>query len=440
MRTILFYIVFLSAFAAKAQFSIATYQSKERLPESNWLNPAFMPDNKLVIGLPGLSSVAFDAGMGFSFNDIFVRDMNDSLVIDKENFPLGLKKRMDNSLDLDIQLLMVGIRMGQGYISFGSRLRSESRVNYTSELIKWALLGPGDNRVSNTIDLNDFQAFSATYLEYSATYARQITDKLTVGVRVKHLNGLAGGEGSQDGSLHISADSVTLILNNSEYNMSGFNAIGNYSPSEFLSGPNNGYGIDVGIDFELSESMSFSGSLTDIGFINWKTDIQSYRSENINYKFKGVDVVQLMFDPNSANPSNELDSLVTLIKPQEQTITSFRTGLNGKATAGVHYDLNLLGSIGGTVYSGLNGGKLDPVIGVNYQLKLKSILTVLAGITYKDKSIENVMAGLIVKPGPVQVYVLTDRLNSYFVPANANSLNLRFGMNIAIGKAGVNIE
>lgn len=452
MRKLFLYLFFLGSVPQiSAQFSPSTYQMKDFLPQSNFMNPAFMPDTKVVIGLPFVSGSSFDATAGFSFNDLFVRDADDSLVLDRENFPSNLKGSLDNTIQADIQGFYLGVKTVSGYLSISARVRAENRFNYPSEFLQWAVWGPGDDRVSNSIDLSDLGVFGVNYLEYSVNYAKKVSATLTVGARLKYLSGIAGMQGSQEGVMHISSDSVHVSWRKGQYKFAGMNQFG-YNPFDstgqnlnlnyldLINQGNSGFGVDVGFEFKVNEKIDISASLIDMGFINWKNEAHIYETENFDYSFKGVDFVKLLTD-TTENVNAEIEELGNLIKPVENTeSSSFNTGLNGKFVSSFRYDLDRMGTLALTLYSGLNYGKIDPVVGLSYQFKLQRILSVVAGLGYRDRSMDNFMAGFVLKPGPVQIYLLSDRINSFLKPNNANSLNLRFGMNIVLGRAGSAVD
>lgn len=450
VSVILFTILFLTVGITRAQFSVSTYQMKDYLPQSNFMNPAFMPDTKAVIGLPGVSGGAFDGSAGFSFNDLFIRDADDSLVLDRDNFPSKLKGEISNSADAEMQIIYVGLKTANGYISLAARVRAENRFAYPAEFLQWAIWGPGDNRVNNTIDLENINAFGANYIEYSLSFAKRVAPKLIVGARGKYLSGISGYRGGQTGSIHVSSDSIKIIFQDSEMQMAGMSQFGLNpfsstdkntisNPFDLLNNGNIGFGVDVGVEVQVNDQIDLSASVTDVGFINWKYDINKYAIDDFEYSFKGFDFVEMVTNKN-ADLGQEADSLKGLIKPKELEATSFVTGLNGKMAISGRYHVGHMGTAGLTIYSGLNGGDIDPIIGLSYQLNYERIITGVAGITYRDRKIDNIMAGFVFKPGPVQLYVLSDRINSFLIPNNAHAFNLRAGINIVIGRSGSAVD
>ena len=421
----------------RGQLSSATYQLKHTLPQSALLNPAFIPHNKVVIGLPGMSSIYHKLETGLSFSDIFDRTDSNSLILDTLHIFEKLGKRNSIEQEMDVQLLLLGIRTNNGYFSFNTRLRSQVKFVYPGDMIKWGIWGPGDDRIGNTIQLDNFSARVNSFLEFSAGYAYEVSSVLTIGGSVKFLNGLFGGKGSQSGHLYMGTDSLSIAVKDLEYSYAGPAAIEKGEFSHLILGSNNGFGLDVGFNYIVKPGVELSASVVDLGFITWRDYTDTYKSQDVEYTFKGFDVKAMLLDSaNQVDMGQVLDSIKDRLLPLKTRSEDFTTSLGPKLIIGGRYELNDYNTLGVTLFSSFYKGKPDPGISLNYQLQLKEIFSLITGLSVHNKRADNVMAGFVFKPGPFQLYFVTDRLNGIILPSRTSELSFRVGLNLAIGKAG----
>lgn len=444
------FTVLLASFTGnvKAQFNVTTYQLSETLPQSNLLNPAIMPDNKVVVGLPGISSFYAKAETTLSISDLFIAGENDSLVLNTDNLTNNIYKNYRVNALADLQLFLLGIRTDIGYINFNVRARTDSRLLFPGEIFRWALYGPGDDRASNTIDFEDFKFRSLTYLETSAGYSHRISSFLNVGARIKLLSGVAALQGSQSGGLTMSPQVIDFQLQDFRYESAGipidttgnsFNAnFDNYDISKAFFGGNTGFGLDLGATFIPLRDLEVSASLIDIGFINWKQSVNAIVIDDMDYQFTGVDAKRFILGENNfEDQEDEFDSLVNRLEPRLVQSESFNTALAAKLILAGRYMVGERNYVGATLYSDFFQGTIDPTLAFNYHAKFGRILSVVTGIALQNRSINNLMLGFVFKPGPFQFYLVSDRLNTVIFPARADEFNFRLGMNLVFGRPSI---
>ncbi|MDH5396922.1 MAG: DUF5723 family protein [Cyclobacteriaceae bacterium] len=432
---IVIFVLFVQTSSLLAQFNAASYQLQGNLVQSDLLNPAFKPENDLVIGLPGISSVFFRIESPLSISDLLKRGANDSLSIDTTSLMRRLRDKNIVGSEADVQLFLVGVKIQEGFLSLGARLRADARLSFPGELVRWGLWGPADERAGNTIDLGGVFAKGIVFSEIYVGYAQEVNNQLTVGARVKMLNGLVGSRFSQEGFFHMSVDSISLSVKDSELMLSGTDIFDLGFNSTYLFNRNNGFGLDLGASFKASPYLDFSASVSDLGVIRWREFNTTYRSENVDYSFYGIDIVDKVVNNGDAmNQTNEVDSLLTRLEPQEVPAEDFSTALSSKVAVGVRYNILETHYFGGLIYTRFFNGRAVPSVAVNYHLKLKDIFHLITGLSVHNKRANNLMAGFVFKPGPFQLYFVTDRLNALFYPARTNELNFRTGMNLVIGK------
>jgi hypothetical protein len=78
--------------------------------------------------------------------------------------------------------------------------------------------------------------------------------------------------------------------------------------------------------------------------------------------------------------------------------------------------------------------RIDPAISVGYNLQIRRFINATIGITYQNKQITNIGAGLALKLGGLQIYGTSDRANSFVYPSRASRGDAHFGANLVFGK------
>jgi len=87
-------LALLSAGAAQAQNQLVLYNMYRTSPQSIYLNPAFVPQYKVNIGLPGISSVNINASTGqLAFRDVFRREGDSLVIINSEDDEVLVRAR-----------------------------------------------------------------------------------------------------------------------------------------------------------------------------------------------------------------------------------------------------------------------------------------------------------------------------------------------------------
>jgi hypothetical protein len=125
------------------------------IPQSQNLNPANIPNCNFYLGFPGLSSIggSFEIG-NFSYNNIFTRRADDSLMIDKEKLLSSMDKSNKISTDFSEQFFALGFRIKRNYFTLSLSEITSNNFNYTKDLMTLLLKGNGEF-VGKTINLSD---------------------------------------------------------------------------------------------------------------------------------------------------------------------------------------------------------------------------------------------------------------------------------------------
>lgn len=257
------------------------------------LNPGLQP-MRGYFNIPVLGSF----NVGTSSNVLGINDIIDVLDSGEDIFlndDLYSRLKSDNRLNVNLKtdVLSFGWYAGKGFWNVNVGLRADVGASIPQSMFEYL------RRVNNTEDING--SFSNmnfnlnAYAEIGLGYSRQITEKLSVGGRVKVLLGIARAEMAVDnfdiyvddaltngdytelnpyqtyGSATVNARVSTtmkgggLSFDETTGQIDGFDIDG----SNFgIAGA--GFGIDLGASYKVWDNLTVSAAVLDLGFIKWK--------------------------------------------------------------------------------------------------------------------------------------------------------------------------
>ena len=440
-------ILFMTLIAITAYTQqITLYQMYSSIPQSNQINPVFMPRSKITIGLPLISSDYVSVSTPASLNDFFTRSADDSLRIDEQKVIDAFNKSGKFDFEGNIGLLFLGLRTKTGFFSLSLNSRVDAGFTLPGSLVEFAFRGSGDTGTPASIRISEINLQTVWFNEIAVGYSRELNSKITVGGKLKYLQGIGtisveglnGYIESSIDSMHISMDPWSVHTAGQEFLKSAFPSA-NTDYFLFQNG-NKGWGIDVGVEYKFMDNLLLSASILDVGKITWKEDTKSYLFDEVKYTFEGFDLLELLEDdendPNSQSTiEDEIDSLGSLFEPEEVEGTIFSTPLSGKFYAGGRYTLLTIHTFGVIIYGKIFKSQLTPSVALTYNIELGKILNVGLNATFRNKTFNNFGVGLSAKLGPVQVYGLVDNFQSILLPEGARVISARVGLNFMFGKA-----
>lgn len=429
---------------AWAQPEFSLYRFNASLPQANLLNPAFYPNHKVVIGLPVISSVYASADNdGMSFRDIFRNSESDSLQLDTVSIFKKLKDTHRIRLNESVQLFYFGLRGEKSYFSFGIHQVFETRFQYPGDIVGWATRGPGSRHYEGKpLDVGKFYGRGMAYNKVSVNYTRDITSRFRAGIRFNYLFGVAAGETTDvSGTLTMSTDSISINTGKLRVQTAGIDFFdqSGLTASDYtdylLKTKNKGMSWDFGASYDIAGNLMVSAALNDIGYIKWKDYTRSYQVDPVYYTFKGFDLLKLVNQsPGQGFFQAEVDSLESLYRTSEATGNTFSTPLTGKFYAGINYRLLNMNNFSALVYFDMFHKRVDPAISLGYNLQIRRLINATVGITYQNKQITNIGAGLALKLAALQIYATSDRANSFVYPSRASRADAHIGANLVFGK------
>ncbi len=357
--------------AALTFFTVATLNTNAQFLRTSYfmetaeyrqqLNPALAPENGYihlpVIGGTGASVRTNSLGM-YDFYDMW-KNVDDDDYFTTDDFMGKLKDENHATAALGSDLISVGVWRGKGFWSFNASLKGDGNLNVAKGLFTFLRDMNGMNHNDYTNYMRDIgtHKFDATiYTELGVGYTRVINDQWTVGGRVKGLLGLANmsvdvnkatiktnlegidpdinwttagpdqlmnATGSAtidvDADLVTSAHGIDLITDGKSYIDDIKIRTGNMGVAGL------GAALDLGVAVNVTNELTLSAALTDLGFIRWAkghttvahadTDDLNFDSENPGdiMRFSDVvgagdvlnlDMVRLTIDKDGAKARN----------------------------------------------------------------------------------------------------------------------------------------
>ena len=292
------------------------------------LNPALAP-GRGYLNLPVIGT--FNASVNSStlgYQDVMdIIDNSEGGDFFKSDAFINKLDNLNNlNVNLSTDILSAGWYKGKNFWSFNIGLRNDIGASIPKGMFEFMRemdgLSAYDNleRLSNIDQKVGHQSLEInSYAEVGVGLARNITERLTVGARVKALLGV--------GNLKLDINNIAVNSNLSGYNTGDLNDLngraeirvdatlenssklielseddGVIDEIEFGTFGLAGYGlgIDLGASYKLMDKLTLSASLLDLGFMKWSknntsvaraTANQSYDLTNSSDRYEFVDKV-----------------------------------------------------------------------------------------------------------------------------------------------------
>ena len=175
----------------KAQDGGNVINFMQTIPQSNYNNPATIPSVGFYLGIPALSAINIGIDNGnFSYNNVFTRRADDSLIVDVNKFIGSLNDNNKLSYNLSTQLFALGFKVDRSYFTFSVNSINSVNANYTKDFMTFLLEGNGPF-IGQNGNLGDFRLGLNSYIETALGFSREINKQLSIGVRFKYLIGIA---------------------------------------------------------------------------------------------------------------------------------------------------------------------------------------------------------------------------------------------------------
>ena len=427
------------------------------LPQRVRLNPAYQPEYKVWVGLPGLSGISVNyLNSSFGLDDLLQKDGKDSLYVDIDRMYKSLRKRNIISFNNENSLLTVGVKIKSWYATFDVTQKNDFVFRANKDLFTFLKNGNRDY-IGKTMDLGKLGLKVSMYDEFALGLSKQLNPKWTIGARVKFLLGIANVDMRNSKiSVHTKADGNSLELyskqdirlsapvtiaenvpnggyidwDDFDFDMDDFEA------SMVLNTDNPGVALDLGAEYRLNEKIKLYASLTDLGFIHWGA--KNYRfTQDTRFDWKGADISNSI---NSNRPGHKdiddaFDDMVDSLKDNFRLLRgegTYTTMLHARFYAGGEYELSRMLTVGGLVQMTMMEKAFYPSLTASANARLLRNFSASLSYTVMPGNYVNLGVGLTAKLGPAQLYVSTDNVMAADY-TSTQSLGGRFGINLLFG-------
>lgn len=415
-----------------AQTDFTLYHMK-MVPFRIYQNPALLPQSRVFVGFPVISSIYFHGSNAFSYSDIITREADDSLKIDIDKLLTKLGKRNNLFTNLDIDLLSFGFRVADKYyITFSARERSIFRFMYPKDLVNF--IWKGNAAIGLGKELEFSPRFDAmVFNEFALGLAREVNDQLTVGIHVNLLNGQYNISTERAKvSLYTDPNDFSFRMNSDiSIRTAGPDSLSNQKPKAFIKSGNFGLGIDLGATYKLNSKFSFSASVLDLGFIKWKKNLLAFESRRPGaiVSFNGIDINKFFKkDSVGINYKAVLDSLKDQFKIDSLYNQSYKTSLPMRFYLGAIYNINDNNTVGFLFHGQFYDKKFLPSFSLSYYTQVGRVLGLSASYNIMNHSYNNIGVGLSLNLGPTQIYATTDNILAISNYKTAQNAHLHAGI------------
>lgn len=425
-------IIFATAVGINAQ-SFKTGYFLDNYLFSYEINPAARPaDTRGFVGI-GIDNICVGANGNVGLDSFLfpvtvdgkkalVTGLNEN--VDADTFLGGLKDNNRICTDVSLNLLGFGFSGERYFCTVELNVRANVMASVPKDV--FTILKTAGDR-DGTYSINGVELGTTDYLELVTGYSYRISDRVSVGGRVKFLAGAADGYMCFDS---INATSGTDL----EYNTSGSLDLyalgqtmtpdenGNFNP-DFDVDPRNlrpggyGFAFDLGVEASFMEEnrLELSASILDLGGIFWRRGCHAISdcSGRIGAETEGQDSFPGLFRVETSDASDFI-------------------GIGTKANLGVKYRFSDMFSAGVLASSGIGRYSVTEArIGASFSPWSCLSLAASGGVNNYGTSIG---CGLSFRVPGISLFVGTDSVITSFTPEfiPIRKLNTRVNAGLAI--------
>ncbi len=447
-KQIILLIIIIFSFRAELFSQDNTLYNMRAIPQSTLINPAYQHKCRFHLGLPAISNIMIDVThTGFNFNDFIHYGSGskaDSLIMDFDGVLSKLHKSNYLKVENQITILALGFWIRDFHITLDITNNTHVRFGYPKDILgikdgNGAYIG-----ADNPIDLSGFDVFAINYIETAIGVSKELFKGLTVGTKIKFLRGLGNIE-SRKTDLTITTDADNFAITTSADMLINFTApvnikkkddgtidniemkaVEDLSTSDFK---NRGIAFDFGAIYELTDKISFSASIIDFGFINWKNNINNLSLKG-SYTFSGININNI--DSIGEGFGEMTDSLENKFKSSSSN-DKYRTWLDTKIYLGANYKLTKKIDFGFLYKSFFYDRKIHQSLTLSANTNFTKWFALSFNYSMMNYSYNNLGLGFGIKLGFFQWYLLTDNLSVALWPKKSKTVNLRTGINFVFG-------
>ena len=432
------------------------------IPHTLMVNPGAETNFKLHAGIPALSGLYFNIGSSeATISDLF---LSDNINFSTKFISLAERLTERDFLDFNtkIELLNGGYRLNEKmYLTFGLYQEIDFVGYFPNDIVDFAYYGNGLN-VNKTVHFSQIKFRGDILGVIHAGLSYKVNKKLNVGGRFKIYSGslhmsstnntgtLSTVEGENSiynhyfSNIDININTSGALNENDELNV----GVGDVISNAFFS-ENIGVGIDLGFTYHYTPQIEFTGSILDIGFVNYSKNVKNLSMVG-NHRFDGIEI---MFDESNADywlPLDkdyltELDSEFNANIPREIKTNSFVSWRPIKFNGAVRYSFGksrskecydetfkeyYYNSVGLQLYAITRPLSTQVASTLFFEKSINERLHAKLTYTMDSYSFTNIGVGMSAQFGRFHMYGLLDNVLNMSDLTEAKSASLQFGFNL----------
>ena len=414
------------------------------LGESNFLNPAVQSECKWFVGMPILSSVHINiANSAFSYKQLIKSSGNGTYYADIDGVVNNLGRRSIIDAETHTTILALGYKRKQYYFAFS--IIDKLNLPFTFPKDAAALAWKGNSQFEGAeAGLKGTGSYFTYYREFALGISKKDEDGNFKGIKGKLLYGklnlsMPNTNASIytdpntfdlmfDGQVNINM-SAPVIINQSNGRINSISYDDRASISQLLLNRKNwGFAFDLGFIHRYNEKIVISGSVLDLGFIRWRSNLNNIKAGG-HFLYKGP-------LGDTATTVSYFDDFINSFQDSMQvevTNKSYTTFLPTKLYLGATYALSGRINAGALISSVIYGTKLVTAATISGDYNAFRRFHILASYSLMYRSYNNFGLGFSLGRGPLQFYAISDNFTGFIWPLSARDINLRFGLNINLG-------
>lgn len=438
----LYYIIFFLVLGinAKAQSEL-TLPFMNDIFQSSYINPTVLPEHTFSFGLPVNVYGQFISN-GF-IPENFMQFRSDTMRISPTDLLADFKDKNMFYLGENLELFHLRFKVLNGYYWFAIRQNADVTFYYPKDLMGMIILGNGAY-VGSSLDFSGTKMDATLYNEYTFGMMKEYP-RWVFGGRVSLLQGLS--------NIHFDPKTLNVRIEDDMYGhvgqadaklyTAGIPKDGEGDPSfdhvdnstwlaDYLSNfKNKGFALSGGVTYKYDDNTRLSFSFHDLGFINWKDSVQTYTLKGVT-EFNGFDALTDWLYGGDVDADSLLQSMEDDFT-RDTIYSSYRTWLHPKFNLSVNYNLARR-TILGLSFSGVYNKRFYPALTLGLQQGIGRFFNIIGTASINQRSFKNLGLGVMIKPGPLQIFAIVDNAYPLINPLSTTNLNARVGINLVFGR------
>lgn len=368
----------------------------------------------------------------FSLKNLMQKRSGDSVIIITPGLFLSkLDKVNFVNFESDFEIISASFKINKNYFSLFITNKTWFEYRFPRDLLSLAWRGNAQF-IGSAADFNGIGIDFNNYNEYALGWSRSFADKFSVGARVKYLQGLMNFKTAKS-DITLKVDTTTYWLTTdysvkikiaAPFDTNGFDI---NSPKDILTFGNKGIGLDFGGTYKITNKLSISASLLDLGYIHWTKNTKSYYIDEGKLKFEGIKIDSTFsYDFSDSALKVLVDTLVEKFK-FHKNYEPFSVGLNPKFYLSAAYDLTKNDKIGVIIYNRFYHYYNFMNYSLLYQHRFGDFLSLTTAFSLNSRGFGKIGAGITWRILGSNFYIITDNITGFLNLKNMQSLSLNFG-------------